>query len=217
MNFGAIVFRFFYFVCLLCSLVSCQQGQGTNSLRPQPFDSPTVTVHSSWLAEYSGVSINFQHPRSWQTSYFSDSGFAGWLVSDADPNEAFWYTSRTGEEIVLLIMPADDPSELDEFTADDEVEEFEEGGRLARFAISNGEVRGYVAQDDTAFSILGEFPVDKESDYKEGIETIFTTLTWLEVSDFDPADSFSPLGVREEGEIELGKSAVGYASLASSS
>lgn len=194
-----------------------QQKTGTNFPTPQPFDSPTVSFYSSWLAEFHGVSINFQHPRSWQTGYFMDSGYAGWLVSDADPNEAFWEAFKTGEELTLLIIPIDDLSELNEFSSEDNVAEFEADDRSARFAIVNGEVQGYVTKDEIAFQIFGEFPPSKEAEYKEGIETIFTTFNWVDLpSDFDPEAAINmELGLRDEGKIEIGKTAVGYVPLAS--
>lgn len=56
---------------------------------PDSIPQDTVTFTSNAFAEDTGVLINFQHPRAWQTGYFSDSGWSGWLVSNADPNEAF--------------------------------------------------------------------------------------------------------------------------------
>ena len=193
------------------------QETGTNFPTPQPYDSPTVNFYTIWVAGYLGVSINFQHPRSWGTSYFMDSGYVGWLVSDVDPNEALWDTFTTGEEISLVITPVDDLSELEEFTLDDDMKEIEEGNRLARYVINNGEVLGYITKDEITFRIFGEFPPSKEAEYKEGIETIFTTFNWVDLpSDFDPEAAIDmSLGLRDEGEIELGNPAVGYAPLAS--
>jgi hypothetical protein len=63
-----------------------------------------VTFDSNAMAEFTGVTISFQHPREWQTGCFSDSGTSGWLVSDADPNDAFWPALSTGEEIVIVML-----------------------------------------------------------------------------------------------------------------
>ena len=167
---------------------------------------------SNMLAEYTGVTISFQHPRPWQTSYFSDSGVNGWLVSDADPNEAFWSALRTGEELSLLIMPGD-PARLRPLP-EDVIEIERDDGKTAVYTLSDGKILGRVVTDAIAFEIFGDYPPEREADFQAGIETIFATFTWEALNDVDLSDVWL-LGVRAEGEIEPGDSAAGYVPLAS--
>jgi hypothetical protein len=80
--------------------------------------SANVLFESNVGTEYTGVTISFEHPREWQTGYFSDSGAYGWIVSDADPNEVFWGSNQTENEIIILLMdgeeakPDTSPSQL---------------------------------------------------------------------------------------------------------
>ena len=181
------------------------------TLSPPPLEA-LVTFRSNAFAEFTGVTLSFQHQREWQTSYFSDSGSAGWLVSDADPNDAFWRALNTGEEIVVLIMPLNDPEQISDLQAlsqEPGFVAFEAAGKKVLYLITNGQVRGAVLNEQAAFFLFGSFPAEKEAVFREGIETIFTTLDWTTIGDTDLADVWL-LGTRDEGQIGPGSIVDGY-------
>jgi len=181
---------------------------------PDTILSDTVTFSSNALAEDTGVLINFQHPRAWQTSYFSDSGSSGWLIANADPNEAFWYALRTGEESLLLIMPAYDSGGLLDLPATPEAVTLEANGKTIQFIMVDGEIKGNIIQDEMAFMFFGTYPPDNEAEFRNVIESILTTFTWEDLGMTDLSDVWL-LGTRAEGSIKSGDTVDGYVPMAS--
>jgi tetratricopeptide (TPR) repeat protein len=184
-----------------------------------PLSEDHVIFQSNAFAEYTGVAITFQHPRDWQAGYFSDSGYSGWLVSDAEPVEAFWYTNRTFDEIVIHILPmpidglTPSPAEIFEdagFTPREAgFSEYTVGDRTVAIQTEMGEVSGAVIRGQMAFIIFGDFPDEQEAAYETGIETVFNTLDWIEIGDTDVSNVWLA-GTRLEGQLELGADMEGH-------
>ena len=174
----------------------------------------TVTFSSNFLAESTGTLISFQHPRTWQTSYFSDSGVSGWLISDADPNEAFWSALSTGEESIFLIIPVYDLTYLRDLPAELTPTIIETETGTVRFILADGEINGNIIQDEMAFEFFGSNPLGKESEFQNVAETIFATFLWEDLGNTDLSDVWL-LGTRNEGEIGIGNTVDGYVPMAS--
>jgi hypothetical protein len=181
---------------------------------PSAIPQDTVTFSSNAFAENTGVLVNFQHPRAWQPSYFSDSGFSGWLISDADPNEAFWSALSTGEESLLMIMPVYDLEYLREFPAESESVLIEANGKTIQYVLADDEISGYIIQDDIAFGFFGRVPATHTSEYQADLENMLTSFTWEDLGDTDLTDVWL-LGTRIEGTITAGNTVDGYVPLAS--
>jgi hypothetical protein len=179
-----------------------------------PISDQVVIFQSNLFAQYTGVTISFQLPREWQADYWSDSGAFGWVISDAEPSEVFWYANRTFDELLLgamLFKPddSDDPAstQFNEFKNDailssTELVEFEVNSRLGAYKLSEGEISGMVIKDQMILMLFGDYPEGKETAYKDGIDTIFKTWDWVEIPDMD----FSALdlfGNRLEGQLTV--------------
>lgn len=181
---------------------------------PVSIPQDTVTFSSNAFAEDTGVLITFQHPRAWQTSYFSDSGASGLLVSNFDPNEAFWQALRIGDESILLIMPVSDIADLSDFPTEPAPIIVESNGKTAQFVIADGEIAGSIIQDEMAFVIFGQYPPGGEEELQKVAEIILSTLSWKDLANTDLSDVWL-LGTRSEGAIEIGETVDGYVPLAS--
>ena len=190
-----------------------------NSLRSMALESAVsdtdpVSFYSDWLAEITGVAIGFQHPRSWQTSYFSDSGAAGWLISDADPTQAYWHTLSEGDELSLYIVPAEEPYDTSEMPLEGAIQENDEYDTDVFYIFKVGSTEGVIVLDDMAFQFSASYPQQKEFGMPKGIETILSTFNWIEREEKD----ISPdrwIGLRTEGVLEIGSGNFGYVPLAS--
>ncbi len=185
---------------------------------PEAIPHGRVTLNSAFMDSDAGVTISFDHPRAWQTSYFSDSGFAGWLISDADPNEAFWDALRTGDEMSIVIMPSDKTS-IAEFPENSEPVDLVVNEHVeVRYALTDGEIHGNIIhnESDTTFVLFGDYPIENETKVQVGLETILTTFSWEDV-DKDVPPNTGWVGVRQEGEIKSGDATIGYAPFASMS
>jgi len=182
---------------------------------PEVVAQDTITYFSKSLAEYTGVSIAFQYPRRWQTGFFSDSGTSGWLVSNVDPTDAFWYASNTGEEIIILIIPSD-LDHLVEFSEEAELVELDLDDGIARYSIDDDEFGGYIIKNESVFLIFGSFSLNKGVEFREGVELIFGSFSVEDIGDEDLSDVWL-IGHRLEGLIEQGETAVGYVPFAAAS
>ena len=183
---------------------------------PQFTPNDDVTFNSTFMETDAGIKISFDHPRAWQTGYFADSGVAGWVISDADPNETFWDTFRTGDEILLVIMPSD-KSNIAAFPENSEpVDLILDDNITARYALMDGKIHGNIIHDerDTTLALFGDYPPEKEAQVQAGLETILTTFSWEDVD--DPSGT-TRVGVREEGKIRHGEAVTGYTPFASMS
>lgn len=185
----------------------------TDTSTPKPSLS-AATFHSTAFAEDTGVIISFQHPRDWQASHFADSGVGGWVVSDADPNDVFWYGFRTEDEpILILIMPANDPREALQSLSEMEITELSTGDKQIVYGMTDGVFEAAIIKDDQAFTLFGEVPAEKETSFQEGLEMILTTFGWKEIKDIDLSTIW--LALRDEGGIDIGSTVDGYVPLGS--
>lgn len=181
---------------------------------PSTIAEDTVTFSSNAFAENTGVLVSFQHPRAWQPSYFSDSGYSGWLISNADLNEAFWSALSTGEESLLMIMPVYDLDYLGEFPAESEPILIEANGKTIQYVLADDEINGHIVQDEIAFEFFGRVPTPLTSEYEAELENLLTSFTWEDLGDKDLTDVWL-LGTRAEGTIARGSTVDGYVPLAS--
>lgn len=210
---------FAFTVCLVMVFIaSCQ------SATPTPFvPSANVLFESNVGVEYTGVTISFEHPREWQTGYFSDSGAYGWVIADADPNEVFWERNTTGNEIVFILMggeeakPDTSPSQLIQEMGNGSVEgitEIIENDKQAAYVVNAGELRAAIILNQKTFSLFGSYPNDKETAVRNGLETILRSLTTHDAKDLAISNNLA-WGTRNEGLVIAGTTRDGYAPLAS--
>jgi len=189
--------------------------QQTRAARmPGTISQDSVTFSSNAFAENTGVLVSFQHPRAWQPSYFSDSGYSGWLISNADPNEAFWSALSTGEESLLLIMPVDDLDYLREIPTESGVVLIEAKGKTIQYMLADGEIGGHIMQDNIAFEFFGRAPATNTSEFEVELENLLTSFTWVDLGDKDLTGVWL-LGTRTEGTVAMGSAVDGYVPMAS--
>jgi len=189
--------------------------QQTRAARmPSTIPQDTVTFSSNAFAENTGVLVSFQHPRAWQPSYFSDSGYSGWLISNADPNEAFWSALSTGEESLLLIMPIYDLDYLSDIPTESEPVFIEANGKTIQYILADDEINGHIIQDDIAFEFFGRVPATNTSEFEVDLENLLTSFTWEDLGDKDLTDVWL-LGTRAEGIVAMGSAVIGYVPMAS--
>ncbi len=208
------------FSTVLFLLVGCGRSADGSSANFTNF----VTFQSSLFAEDNGASISFQLPREWQAGYFADSGYYGWVISNAEPTEAFWYVNRTFGEIVLVaffsygkdLLALSSEVKDAALSSGKEPVEFEVSGRIGAYAIIEGEVNGFVFKDGKALEIAGDFPEEQEDDYREGIDMIFKTWDWADASETD-LSKLQFLGSRLEGQFPIGFEMEGHVAPYSSS
>jgi hypothetical protein len=181
---------------------------------PSIIPQDSVTFSSNAFAEDTGVLVSFQHPRAWQPSYFSDSGYSGWLISNADPNEAFWSALSTGEESLLMILPVYDLDYLREIPADAEPILIEANGKTIEYVLADSEIGGHIIQDEIAFEFFGRVPATNIAEYEADLEAMLTSFTWEDLGATDLTEVWL-LGTRAEGMVAMGSTVDGYVPLAS--
>lgn len=215
--------RFFYFLsAFLVSLIimGCQSvrpdtagGEGVKNPTPTALPKELVEFDSNFMAKYIGMTISFQYPRAWQVGYFSDSGDIGWVISDIDPNKAFWQDGTTGEEIIAIITFSDQPaSEALEFSnLPDEAKqvEFENNGKKVQYITMPRVLQGVITDDQFTFLVMGHSSEEKDPLLQEGLQTILSSFEWTETSDIN-IDQNRLLGTRHEGVIQIGDMVDGY-------
>ena len=198
---------------------------------PQPTPPDIVVFNSDNWAFITSASISFQHPRNWQTGYFSEQSFIGYAVSDVDPNKAFYYDYRTGDIYIHLLGFFDEedqvgltPIEIMKnqsswgYTPDAEITELDVDDRKIAYQIANGNVVGAVVKGKLIGLILGEYPVDKEDQYLEGLLTVINSFDLVETDINLEELSFDRIsGERLEGTLEIEALYDGYVPLASRS
>lgn len=197
------------------TLVATPNIQLTRAARmPSIIPQNSVTFSSNAFAENTGVLVSFQHPRAWQPSYFSDSGYSGWLISNADPNEAFWSALSTGEESLLLIMPVYDLDYLRQIPAEAAPILIEAKGKTIKYVLADGEIGGHIIQDEIAFEFFGRAPATNTAKYEADLEAMLTSFMWEDLGDTDLTEVWL-LGTRAEGMVAMGSTVDGYVPLAS--
>jgi hypothetical protein len=174
-------------------------------------------------AEIIGYTLLFQHPRYLEVGYFSDSGAYGWLISDTNPNEAFWNSNQTGDEIVILMMLAQIENKSSEFEAQFQenvpagapIEEISEGDKQGAYYVNAGETRGFVITQEIIFTIYGRFPPEKEDTARSIVETVLSSSAFPNTDGQDI--NFAIWGTRFEGPLEKGEINDGYLPVSSES
>lgn len=185
---------------------------------PIPTPKPNVLFNSNVGAEYTGVTVSFEHPREWQTGYFSDSGAYGWLITDAeDPNEVFW--SPSGNEIIILLIVGDSlepnmsPSQLlEQFgvpSTNEGIIRITEKNVQAAYILEDGEFHGAAIVQQNAYLLGGEYPNIKEIALQNGLEIILRSLATHDAKNIVISSDLA-WGIRNEGILVRGTSREGY-------
>jgi hypothetical protein len=188
-------------------------------------DDTTVFFESNVGAEFTGYTISFRYPRELEVGYFSDSGAYGWLIADADPQEVFWASNQTGNELLFLMMVQENvmtSSETDQFLErlsegsppDALFRDYEEGDRTVSYFVSAEQSRGLIISPEVIFSVFGQYPAEKSALAQRVVETLLETVAFPAADDRDYSQETS-LGSRTEGLLEKGTARDGYLAVAS--
>lgn len=161
----------------------------------------------------------FQHPREWQVGHAFDSGGVALTISDADPIEVFGFANRTGNEIVIALFGGGDAKadfvpvtfleKLGKEPINSKIHKFNEGDKQFAYVLNSGELRAAMINQQKAFWIQGDYPIDKESVVQAGLETILRSFELLKVEGWELSNEL-PLGARNEGPLITDLTREGY-------
>jgi hypothetical protein len=132
--------------------------------------------------------------------------------------------NKTGEEMAIIVMvypvedldpnPIDVMEEWGGLAPGAELVKLELEGRKIAYEIANDRVKGAVVKGHIVGILSGDYPVEKEAVYREGIETIFETLDWEETEEVG-FFNVGLVGKRLEGQLITGSTVEGYVPIVS--